>query len=44
MKKNPEALAERDENGATALHHAAAGGYITLIQFITTVIDPEGKA
>uniref|UniRef100_A0A674NZZ9 Transient receptor potential cation channel, subfamily A, member 1b n=1 Tax=Takifugu rubripes TaxID=31033 RepID=A0A674NZZ9_TAKRU len=35
VKKNPEALTERDETGATPLHHAAAGGYITLIQFIT---------
>lgn len=43
VKKNPEALTERDETGATPLHHAAAGGYITLIQFITTVVDPEGR-
>lgn len=43
VKKNPEALTERDETGATPLHHAAAGGYITLIQFITTVVNPEGR-
>uniref|UniRef100_A0A674P1E1 Transient receptor potential cation channel, subfamily A, member 1b n=1 Tax=Takifugu rubripes TaxID=31033 RepID=A0A674P1E1_TAKRU len=41
VKKNPEALTERDETGATPLHHAAAGGYITLIQFITALVDPE---
>uniref|UniRef100_A0A8C4GDH1 Transient receptor potential cation channel, subfamily A, member 1b n=1 Tax=Dicentrarchus labrax TaxID=13489 RepID=A0A8C4GDH1_DICLA len=34
-------LSEKDECGASPLHHAAAGGYITLIQFITTVIDSQ---
>lgn len=43
VKKNPEVLTERDENGATPLHHAAAGGCITLIRFITAVLDPEGR-
>uniref|UniRef100_A0A8C4D721 Transient receptor potential cation channel, subfamily A, member 1b n=1 Tax=Dicentrarchus labrax TaxID=13489 RepID=A0A8C4D721_DICLA len=41
VKKNPEVLSEKDECGASPLHHAAAGGYITLIQFITTVIDSQ---
>uniref|UniRef100_A0A671XYL0 Transient receptor potential cation channel, subfamily A, member 1b n=1 Tax=Sparus aurata TaxID=8175 RepID=A0A671XYL0_SPAAU len=42
VKKSPEVLSERDECGASPLHHAAAGGYITVIQFITTVKDPQG--
>uniref|UniRef100_UPI0037E71AE9 transient receptor potential cation channel subfamily A member 1b n=1 Tax=Semicossyphus pulcher TaxID=241346 RepID=UPI0037E71AE9 len=41
VRKSPEVLSEKDELGASPLHHAAAGGYITLIQFITTVIDPK---
>ncbi|KAM9337048.1 transient receptor potential cation channel subfamily A member 1b [Symphorus nematophorus] len=41
VKKSPEVLSEKDECGASPLHHAAAGGYITLIQFITTVIDSQ---
>lgn len=43
VKKSPEVLSERDECGASPLHHAAAGGYITVIQFITTVKDPQGR-
>uniref|UniRef100_A0A3Q3VT07 Ion transport domain-containing protein n=1 Tax=Mola mola TaxID=94237 RepID=A0A3Q3VT07_MOLML len=39
---SPEVLNEKDESGASPLHHAAAGGYITLIQFITAVIKPQG--
>ncbi|XP_070784386.1 transient receptor potential cation channel subfamily A member 1-like [Enoplosus armatus] len=41
VKKSPEVLSEKDECGASPLHHAAAGGYITLIQFITTVKDSQ---
>ncbi|XP_070842326.1 transient receptor potential cation channel subfamily A member 1-like [Chaetodon trifascialis] len=41
VKKSPEVLSEKDECGASPLHHAAAGGYITLIQFITSVIDSQ---
>nr|XP_046228098.1 transient receptor potential cation channel subfamily A member 1b [Scatophagus argus] len=41
VRKSPEVLSEKDECGASPLHHAAAGGYITLIQFITSVIDPQ---
>uniref|UniRef100_A0A673AM45 Ion transport domain-containing protein n=1 Tax=Sphaeramia orbicularis TaxID=375764 RepID=A0A673AM45_9TELE len=41
VKKSPEVLSEKDECGASPLHHAAAGGHVTLIQFITTVIDSQ---
>ncbi|CAJ1082255.1 transient receptor potential cation channel subfamily A member 1b [Xyrichtys novacula] len=43
VRKNPEVLSEKDELGASPLHHAAAGGYITLIHFISTVIDSEER-
>lgn len=43
MKKNPEVLLERDENGATPLHHAAAGGCVALILFIAAAVDPDGR-
>ncbi|PWA18222.1 hypothetical protein CCH79_00004232 [Gambusia affinis] len=41
VRKSPEVLGEKDECGASPLHHAAAGGHVTLIQFITSVIDPQ---
>ncbi|XP_034025950.1 transient receptor potential cation channel subfamily A member 1b [Thalassophryne amazonica] len=41
VRKSPEVLSEQDENGARPLHHAAAGGYITLIQFISTIVDSQ---
>uniref|UniRef100_A0A7N9APD6 Transient receptor potential cation channel, subfamily A, member 1b n=1 Tax=Mastacembelus armatus TaxID=205130 RepID=A0A7N9APD6_9TELE len=41
VRKSPEVLKEKDECGASPLHHAAAGGHVTLIQFITTVIDSQ---
>ncbi|XP_067434014.1 transient receptor potential cation channel subfamily A member 1b [Thunnus thynnus] len=41
VRKSPEVLKERDECGASPLHHAAAGGHVTLIQSITTVIDSK---
>uniref|UniRef100_A0A3Q2C6S8 Transient receptor potential cation channel, subfamily A, member 1b n=1 Tax=Cyprinodon variegatus TaxID=28743 RepID=A0A3Q2C6S8_CYPVA len=41
VRKSPEVLGERDECGASPLHHAAAGGHVTLIQFITSVIDSQ---
>ncbi|GLD54804.1 transient receptor potential cation channel subfamily A member 1, partial [Lates japonicus] len=41
VRKSPEVLSERDECGASPLHHAAAGGHVTLIQYITTVIDSQ---
>ncbi|XP_074477546.1 transient receptor potential cation channel subfamily A member 1b [Sebastes fasciatus] len=40
VRKSPEVLSEKDECGATPLHHAAAGDHVTLIQFIT-VIDSQ---
>ncbi|XP_049420957.1 transient receptor potential cation channel subfamily A member 1b [Epinephelus fuscoguttatus] len=41
VRKSPEVLSEKDECGASPLHHAAAGDHVTLIQFITTVIDSQ---
>uniref|UniRef100_A0A3B4WXU2 Transient receptor potential cation channel, subfamily A, member 1b n=1 Tax=Seriola lalandi dorsalis TaxID=1841481 RepID=A0A3B4WXU2_SERLL len=41
VRNSPEVLSEKDEYGASPLHHAAAGGHVTLIQFITTVIDSQ---
>uniref|UniRef100_A0A3Q1GYS7 Transient receptor potential cation channel, subfamily A, member 1b n=1 Tax=Acanthochromis polyacanthus TaxID=80966 RepID=A0A3Q1GYS7_9TELE len=38
---SPEVLSEKDECGASPLHHAAAGGHVTLIQFIIAVIDSQ---
>lgn len=43
MRRSPEVLQEKDECGASPLHHAAAGGYVTLIQFISTIADSQGK-
>lgn len=44
VRKNPEVLSEKDEYGADPVHHAAAGGHVTLIQFITGVLGPQGRA
>lgn len=41
VRKSPEVLREKDEYGAGPLHHAAAGGHITLIQFIMSVDSEE---
>uniref|UniRef100_A0A8D0D2P9 Transient receptor potential cation channel, subfamily A, member 1b n=1 Tax=Sander lucioperca TaxID=283035 RepID=A0A8D0D2P9_SANLU len=41
VSKSPEVLSEKDECGASPLHHAAAGDHINLIQFITTVRDSQ---
>uniref|UniRef100_A0AAQ5XHU8 Ion transport domain-containing protein n=1 Tax=Amphiprion ocellaris TaxID=80972 RepID=A0AAQ5XHU8_AMPOC len=41
VRKSPEVLSEKDECGASPLHHAAAGGHVTLIQFIIAVIDSQ---
>lgn len=43
VRKSPEVLSEKDECGASPLHHAAAGGHVTLIQFINSVVDPQGE-
>ncbi|XP_039983195.1 transient receptor potential cation channel subfamily A member 1b [Xiphias gladius] len=43
VRKSPDVLNEKDECGASLLHHAAAGGHVTIIQCITTVIDQQGK-
>uniref|UniRef100_A0AAQ4QHV1 Transient receptor potential cation channel, subfamily A, member 1b n=1 Tax=Gasterosteus aculeatus aculeatus TaxID=481459 RepID=A0AAQ4QHV1_GASAC len=41
VRKCPEVLIEKDEYGAIPLHHAAAGDHVNLIQFITTVMEPQ---
>lgn len=41
VRKSPEVLSEKDECEASPLHHAAAGGHVTLIQFIIAVIDSQ---
>lgn len=43
VKKSPGVLCEKDENGASPLHHAVAGGYVSLIHYITSLIDPQGR-
>lgn len=43
VRKSPEVLSEKDECGASPLHHAAGGGHVTLIQFISSVVDPQGE-
>ncbi|XP_068565601.1 transient receptor potential cation channel subfamily A member 1b isoform X2 [Cebidichthys violaceus] len=41
VRKCPEVLSEKDECGASPLHHAAAGDCVNLIQFITTGINSQ---
>uniref|UniRef100_A0A665VPP9 Ion transport domain-containing protein n=1 Tax=Echeneis naucrates TaxID=173247 RepID=A0A665VPP9_ECHNA len=41
VRKSPGVLSEKDECGASPLHHAAAGGHVTLIQFITSVTNSK---
>lgn len=43
VRKNPEVLGEKDESGASALHHAAGGGHVSLIQFIITIVGSKGN-
>uniref|UniRef100_A0A3B5B373 Transient receptor potential cation channel subfamily A member 1-like n=1 Tax=Stegastes partitus TaxID=144197 RepID=A0A3B5B373_9TELE len=45
VRKSPEVLSEKDECGASPLHHAAAGGHVTLIQFIIALnsCDEDGN-
>ncbi|CAL8319169.1 unnamed protein product [Boreogadus saida] len=41
VQRSPALLEERDEGGAGPLHHAAGGGHVSLIQFITSLLPPE---
>uniref|UniRef100_A0A8C5CJH3 Ion transport domain-containing protein n=1 Tax=Gadus morhua TaxID=8049 RepID=A0A8C5CJH3_GADMO len=41
VQRSPALLEERDEGGAGLLHHAAGGGHVSLIQFITSLLPPE---
>uniref|UniRef100_A0A8C5HXM9 Ion transport domain-containing protein n=1 Tax=Gouania willdenowi TaxID=441366 RepID=A0A8C5HXM9_GOUWI len=41
VKKDPEVLGEKDCSGASPLHHAARGGHISLIQFISSVVNSQ---
>ncbi|XP_061878030.1 transient receptor potential cation channel subfamily A member 1b [Entelurus aequoreus] len=41
VRKNPEVLSEKDENEASPVHHAAAGGHVALIQLISAVMGPH---
>ncbi|XP_061662032.1 transient receptor potential cation channel subfamily A member 1b isoform X2 [Syngnathoides biaculeatus] len=41
VRKSPEVLSEKDELGAGPVHHAAAGGHVALIQFITSVLGHQ---
>ncbi|KAJ3611434.1 hypothetical protein NHX12_021449, partial [Muraenolepis orangiensis] len=41
VQRNPRVLTEKDGGGAGPLHHAAGGGHVSLIQFITSVLDLE---
>uniref|UniRef100_A0A8C5HX78 Ion transport domain-containing protein n=1 Tax=Gouania willdenowi TaxID=441366 RepID=A0A8C5HX78_GOUWI len=45
VKKDPEVLGEKDCSGASPLHHAARGGHISLIQFISSLnsCDEQGN-
>lgn len=42
-RKSPENLSFRDENGASPLHYASAGGHVDIIRLIVSVVGPEGK-
>ncbi|XP_053715593.1 transient receptor potential cation channel subfamily A member 1b [Synchiropus splendidus] len=41
VRRNTEVLSEKDECGASPLHHAAAGGHVTLIQFIISATESQ---
>ncbi len=43
-RKSPEQLSFRDENGASPLHFASAGGNVDIIRLIVSVVGPEGKS
>ncbi|XP_050954767.1 transient receptor potential cation channel subfamily A member 1b isoform X3 [Labeo rohita] len=40
-RKSPENLSFRDENGASPLHYASAGGHVDIIRLIVSVVGPE---
>ncbi|KAF4095954.1 transient receptor potential cation channel subfamily A member 1b [Onychostoma macrolepis] len=40
-QKSPEQLSFRDENGASPLHYASAGGNVDIIRHIVSVVGPE---
>uniref|UniRef100_A0A9J7X736 Transient receptor potential cation channel, subfamily A, member 1b n=1 Tax=Cyprinus carpio carpio TaxID=630221 RepID=A0A9J7X736_CYPCA len=40
-QKSPEQLSFRDENGASPLHYASAGGNVDIIRLIVSVVGPE---
>uniref|UniRef100_A0A8C1SNU6 Transient receptor potential cation channel, subfamily A, member 1b n=1 Tax=Cyprinus carpio TaxID=7962 RepID=A0A8C1SNU6_CYPCA len=40
-QKSPEQLSFRDENGASPLHYASAGGNVDIICLIVSVVGPE---
>ncbi|XP_061522352.1 transient receptor potential cation channel subfamily A member 1b [Phycodurus eques] len=41
VSNSPEVLSGKDEFGAGPVHHAAAGGHVALIQYISSVLGPE---
>jgi len=43
IQKSPEHLSFRDENGASPLHYASAGGNLDIIRLIVSTVGPEGK-
>lgn len=43
IQKSPEHLGFRDENGASLLHYASAGGNLDIIRLIVSTVGPEGK-
>ncbi|KAG1953889.1 transient receptor potential cation channel subfamily A [Pimephales promelas] len=41
IQKSPEHLSFRDENGASPLHYASAGGNLDIIRLIVSTVGPE---
>ncbi|XP_067233966.1 transient receptor potential cation channel subfamily A member 1b isoform X2 [Chanodichthys erythropterus] len=41
IQKSPEQLSFRDENGASPLHYASAGGNVDIIRLIVSTVGPE---
>ncbi|XP_065151103.1 transient receptor potential cation channel subfamily A member 1b [Paramisgurnus dabryanus] len=40
-RKTPENLSSRDEDGASPLHYASAGGNLEIIRLIVSIVGPE---